>query len=99
MPRNAWIIFATLTLLYAFTHRSSLPLETAKQSFVSVKTDTGSQCDPNYSGCVPIASDVDCAGGSGNGPAYVRGTVKVIGTDIYNLDVDGDGLACEPKHY
>jgi G5 domain len=27
------------------------------------------QCDPNYSGaCVPIASDVDCAGGSGNGP-------------------------------
>ncbi|WP_431606782.1 hypothetical protein [Mycolicibacterium neoaurum] len=27
-------------------------------------------CDPNYSGaCVPIASDVDCAGGSGNGPA------------------------------
>jgi len=24
-----------------------------------------------YSGCVPIASDVDCAGGSGNGPAYL----------------------------
>ncbi len=35
-----------------------------------------SSCDPNYSGCVPIASDVDCAGGSGNGPAYVRGPVK-----------------------
>ena len=31
-------------------------------------------CDPNYTGaCVPIASDVDCAGGSGNGPAYVEG--------------------------
>src|SRR5262249_54746480 len=29
-----------------------------------------SSCDPNYGGgCVPIASDVDCAGGSGNGPA------------------------------
>jgi uncharacterized protein YabE (DUF348 family) len=27
-------------------------------------------CDPNYGGaCVPIASDVDCARGSGNGPA------------------------------
>jgi hypothetical protein len=25
-------------------------------------------CDPNYSGCVPIASDVDCAGGRGNAP-------------------------------
>ncbi len=53
-------------------------------------------CDPNYSGaCVPIASDVDCAGGSGNGPAYVRGPVKVIGTDIYDLDRDGNGYGCE----
>lgn len=52
-------------------------------------------CDPNYSGCVPIASDVDCAGGSGNGPAYVRGPIRVIGTDIYGLDRDHDGTACE----
>ena len=29
-----------------------------------------SGCDPNYTGCVPIDSDVDCAGGSGNGPSY-----------------------------
>lgn len=52
-------------------------------------------CDPNYSGCVPIASDVDCAGGSGNGPAYVSGPVQVIGYDIYGLDRDGDDIACE----
>jgi hypothetical protein len=53
-------------------------------------------CDPNYSGaCVPIASDVDCAGGSGNGPAYVSGPVNVIGSDIYGLDRDGDGVGCE----
>ncbi|WP_348788402.1 G5 domain-containing protein [Leifsonia sp. NPDC080035] len=53
-------------------------------------------CDPNYSGaCVPIASDVDCAGGSGNGPAYVAGPVRVVGQDIYDLDRDGDGVACE----
>ncbi len=52
--------------------------------------------DPNYSGAfVPIASDVDCAGGSGNGPAYVKGPVTVIGIDIYGLDRDGDGFACE----
>ena len=51
-------------------------------------------CDPNYSGCVPIASDVDCAGGSGNGPAYA-GPVQVIGSDIYDLDSNGDGYACE----
>jgi hypothetical protein len=53
-------------------------------------------CDSNYSGaCVPIASDVDCGGGSGNGPAYLYGTATVVGYDIYGLDRDGDGLACE----
>lgn len=53
-------------------------------------------CDPNYDGaCVPIASDVDCASGSGNGPAYVRGPVYVVGADVYGLDRDGDGVACE----
>jgi resuscitation-promoting factor RpfB len=55
-----------------------------------------SDCDPNYAGaCVPIASDVDCAGGSGNGPAYVRGPVQVVGNDIYDLDSDNDGVGCE----
>ncbi|CAJ1580304.1 hypothetical protein [[Mycobacterium] wendilense] len=54
-------------------------------------------CDPNYSGaCVPIATDVDCAGGSGNGPEYVTGPVYVVGDDIYELDREGDGVACEP---
>ena len=63
---------------------------------IAVGTKPASTCDPNYSGaCVPIASDVDCAGGSGNGPAYVQGPVKVIGTDIYDLDRDGDGWGCE----
>lgn len=53
-------------------------------------------CDPNYSGaCVPIASDVDCGGGSGNGPEYVYGVVTVVGSDIYDLDRDGNGLGCE----
>jgi hypothetical protein len=44
---------------------------------------------------VPVASDVDCLGGSGNGPAYVQGPIQVIGTDIYRLDNDHDGIACE----
>lgn len=52
-------------------------------------------CDPNYSGCVPVASDVDCAGGSGNGPAYVSGPVRVVGSDIYGLDRNNDGVGCE----
>jgi hypothetical protein len=42
----------------------------------------GSNCDSNYSGaCVPIASDVDCASGSGNGPAYVSGEILSIPVD------------------
>ncbi|MBF4599225.1 G5 domain-containing protein [Frigoribacterium sp. VKM Ac-1396] len=53
-------------------------------------------CDSNYSGaCVPVASDVDCAGGSGNGPAYIQGPVTVVGSDVYDLDRDGDGIACD----
>ena len=53
-------------------------------------------CDSNYSGgCVPIAYDVDCSGGSGNGPAYVSGPVYVVGSDIYGLDHDSDGVGCE----
>ncbi|MER7590581.1 G5 domain-containing protein [Micromonospora sp. NPDC127501] len=62
---------------------------------VGTKKQQSSKCDPNYSGCVPIASDVDCAGGSGNGPAYVSGPIRVIGDDIYDLDRDGDGIACD----
>jgi hypothetical protein len=56
---------------------------------------SGGGCDPNYSGCVPVASDVDCSGGSGNGPEYVAGPIRVIGSDIYRLDSDDDGIACE----
>ncbi len=55
------------------------------------------ECDPNYTPCVPIASDVDCADGNGNGPAYVKGPVRVIGKDIYGLDRDKNGIGCEPK--
>src|SRR5690606_1979841 len=63
---------------------------------IAVGTKETQRCDPNYAGaCVPIASDVDCAGGSGDGPAYVRGPVRVIGKDIYRLDHDGDGIGCE----
>lgn len=53
-------------------------------------------CHPSYEGeCVPITSDADCASGSGNGPAYVQGPVRVVGPDEYELDRDGDGIACE----
>lgn len=43
----------------------------------------------------PGRSDVDCAGGTGNGPRYARGPIRVVGVDQYRLDRDGDGIACE----
>ncbi len=56
----------------------------------------GGDCDPNYAGgCVPIASDVDCAGGEGDGPEYVDGPVTVVGDDIYDLNRDEDVIACD----
>jgi hypothetical protein len=52
-------------------------------------------CDSNYSGCLdPNASDYDCAGGSGDGPRYT-GEVRVYGDDHFDLDRDGDGIACD----
>ncbi|MCI2956246.1 G5 domain-containing protein [Agromyces atrinae] len=55
-----------------------------------------SGCHSSYADvCVPIDSDVDCAGGSGNGPSYVSGPLRVVGYDEYDLDRDGDGIACD----
>lgn len=63
---------------------------------VAEPAGSGAGCDPNYDGqCVPIDSDVDCAGGSGNGPSYTPGPVRVVGVDVYDLDRDGDGIACD----
>jgi resuscitation-promoting factor RpfB len=53
-----------------------------------------SNCTPGYSPCLTPASDYDCAGGSGNGPAYT-GYVTITGSDPYDLDSDGDGVGCE----
>ena len=87
-------------------HRVSLPmipiallsLFGAGQNFLVAETRAQSACDLNYAdACVPIASDVDCAGGSGNGPEYVQGPLRVVGTDIYGLDRDGDGVACHQQ--
>jgi hypothetical protein len=75
---------------------STRPVTQVTAIGTKVEPKPAGRCDPNYSGaCVPIASDVDCAGGSGNGPAYVRGPVRVVGSDIYGLDRDGDGIGCE----
>ena len=64
---------------------------------LTVAKKPANPCDPNYAGqCLdPNAYDYDCAGGSGDGPRYVYGTVRVVGFDHYGLDRDGDGIGCE----
>ncbi len=53
-------------------------------------------CHASYEGAyVPMAHDVDCADGSGNGPTYVQGPVYVVGPGVYNLDRDGNSVGCE----
>ncbi|WDZ86957.1 G5 domain-containing protein [Micromonospora cathayae] len=64
---------------------------------VAVGTSRTAECDPNYSGCVPVAEDVDCAG-RGDGPTWITGTVKVTGEDVYNLDRNDNGIACDEKN-
>lgn len=89
MPPRLSQLLALSTLLIVAGGLTALP---ARQ----VHAEDG--CDPNYADvCVPIASDVDCAGGSGNGPEYVQGPLRVVGTDIYGLDRDGDGIACDKR--
>lgn len=67
----------------------------ARKETSTVETPAFTQdCTPGYEPCLPPADDYDCAGGSGNGPAYT-GRVSVFGSDPYDLDADGDGVGCE----
>jgi hypothetical protein len=54
----------------------------------------GGDCQ-GYDPCLAPGPDVDCEGGSGNGPRYVAGPVDVVGYDPYGLDADGDGIGCD----
>jgi hypothetical protein len=72
------------------------PVPTTPRTTPTAAAATG--CHPSYVGaCLPPdAVDVDCAGGGGNGPVYVYAKrFKVVGPDVYRLDADGDGIACE----
>jgi hypothetical protein len=50
-------------------------------------------CTIGYHQCLPPAADYDCVA-TGDGPAYVDGTVAITGEDVYALDRDGDGIGC-----
>jgi PASTA domain len=60
-------------------------------------TTPARNCDPSYPDvCLdPNALDYDCAGGSGDGPRYVNGPIRVRPPDPFDLDREGDGWGCE----
>lgn len=99
MPLTEDLVGRTLRALRGFVETSGM-----KHGLLFVKVHAAmtsqavaqQQCHPSYQGTyVPVASDVNRAGGSGNGPAYVSAPVYVVGSDVYDLDRDGNGVACE----
>jgi len=56
----------------------------------SAPPSSNGSCEPGYSPCLPVTSDLDC----GDIPDSKK-PVHVTGDDPYRLDGDGDGLACE----
>lgn len=61
------------------------------------QTPQDGACDPSYPDtCLQDGiGDYDCAGGSGNGPNYVDGPIRVLPPDPFGLDGNGNGLGCE----
>jgi hypothetical protein len=67
-------------------------------SAIATSPERAPRCTPGYHPCIRnLPSDVDCYGGSGNGPRYTRPGVvyRVRGSDRYGLDSDNDGRGCE----
>jgi hypothetical protein len=63
----------------------------------SLYDEDGDECHDSYVGeCLdPASYDYDCGSGSGDGPDYTSGPVDVVGYDEYDLDRNGDGIACD----
>lgn len=57
---------------------------------IAVDDNVKTRCHPNYSPCLPIVDDLDCA----DIPTGKRPVVVKRGNDPYRLDGDGDGIAC-----
>ena len=85
-----------LFIVQIFTVALALAACTEKtpEAPVALPSFTAQDCTPGYKPCIPVGPDVDCRNGQGDGPRYTS-RVEVFGDDVYGLDRDGDGLACD----
>jgi hypothetical protein len=74
-----------------------VPRTTTRATQSRPSSSAARNCDPAYPDvCLHDGiGDYDCAGGSGNGPNYVSGPIRVLPPDPFDLDRDGDGIGCE----
>ncbi|MHC1770504.1 MAG: excalibur calcium-binding domain-containing protein [Flexilinea sp.] len=64
---------------------------TITNSIGAVNNTAGqTECSPNYSVCLPIVGDLNCSDISYR-------YFSVTGVDVYKLDRDGNGIACESR--
>jgi endonuclease YncB( thermonuclease family) len=82
--------------LWGHCRKGSVPLRVARGVSTGpvnapkqiVAGGSSPNCNPNYTPCVPNSKDdLNCPD--------VGHPVKVVGSDPYNLDSDGDGFGCE----
>jgi hypothetical protein len=57
-------------------------------------------CHPSYQpradgSCIPAVANVRCARDGVDGPVLVSGRYRIVGPDVFSLDPDGDGIACD----
>ena len=86
---------AALTVTLSLVGTAGIPGAFAQSFESSGKRN----CTAGYKPCIRKGSDVDCYGGSGNGPRYTKPGVvyQVTGSDPYRLDADNDGKGCERR--
>jgi endonuclease YncB( thermonuclease family) len=93
---GVWASTTTTTAVVAAPTSTTSTTAAGTDSSTTSTTAAPTGCHASYTGgCVPAGvTDVDCAGGGGDGPFFVSGPIHVVGYDVYVLDVDGDGVAC-----
>jgi hypothetical protein len=87
------------------TTRKPPTATTAPPAPTTTVTSAPPACNANYGKCLSASGDYDCANiqdddpdwvaGEQNGPNFTAGPFTVTGTDVYGLDANHNGVACE----